>query len=144
MPETPTPTLHVIYAQDPDQGCWTAQVAEARQFITQGDTLEKAYLGIRGLLQAFGGELADAQLTGCTDWSHRQDLTPDLVEAAREPADQRLVLLEQRHRLKRTTARAARHMVNDRELTYRRAGQLLGLTHQRVQQIVTGGEELTP
>jgi predicted RNase H-like HicB family nuclease len=136
---SPAP-LHVTYVQDRDHDCWTAQVVEAKRFITQGETLEKTYQGMRALLSGFGGDLSEAPLVGRTDWSQRSDLPPDLLEDVRATADQRLALLELQFRLKRDTARTAKRMVRERGLNYRTAGQLLGLTHQRVQQIVTGSE----
>ncbi|TMK78516.1 MAG: type II toxin-antitoxin system HicB family antitoxin [Actinobacteria bacterium] len=119
----------VIFERD-DSGAWIARVPSVRGCHTHGRTLEQAR---RRLREALGLWVDDAD-------------TAELVEDIRLPA-RVLAALDRtrssRHQAKREQERAqeamtkaARTLVDEVGLGLRDAGELLELSHQRVQQLV--------
>jgi predicted RNase H-like HicB family nuclease len=119
----------VIFERD-ESGAWTARVPSVRGCHTHGRTLEQARRRIR---EALGLWVDDAD-------------TAELVEDVRLPAPARAAIREsrkarddahrQRQEAQAVTAEAARLLVEELDLGLRDAGELLDLSHQRVQQLV--------
>jgi predicted RNase H-like HicB family nuclease len=124
-------SYRVILERD-ESGAWIAWVPRVRGCHTYGRTLEQARRRVR---EALGLWIEDAK-------------TVELVEDVRLPAEARDAIRRSRRARReaekgRTKAQAAtteavRALVNELDLGVRDAGELLGLSHQRVQQLVRG------
>jgi predicted RNase H-like HicB family nuclease len=131
---------HARYEIDPD-GVWLASVVEIPQVHTYGSTLGKAR---EYLIDALALWL-DVSI---------ENLRPEIVHGpALLPTQVQLVVDEARSArvIAETTAKfsnelltqAAFALVNEAHLSRRDAGDLLDLSHQRVQQLVAGQASLT-
>ena len=125
--------LTVRYERDARSGWWVAQVKEEPAAITQGRTLGEARRRIReALAVVLDDDLAAEQAV--------------LVDEVKLPAAARRVLVRARAARRRldaetrkaqlTTALAVQRLVRQEGLSVRDAGELLGISHQRVQQLV--------
>jgi predicted RNase H-like HicB family nuclease len=122
-------SYRVILERD-ESGAWIAWVPRVRGCHTYGRTLEQARRRVR---EALGLWIEDAK-------------TVELVEEVRLPAEARDAIRRSRRARREAkkrranaqvaTAEAARALVNELDLSVRDAGELLGLSHQRVQQLV--------
>ncbi len=131
MAEVKADKYRVVLDRD-ESGAWIARVPSIPGCHTYGRTLEQARRRIR---EALGLWVDDAD-------------SADLVEVVRLPAPVREALkrsrnsrrLAERQRAKAqaSTNEAARLLVEDLRLGVRDAAELLGLSHQRVQQLVGG------
>ena len=77
----------------------------------------------------------DVCLRGRTVWDHRSDLPPQVIAMLAHAADLRVQSLDVDDELERATSQVVHQLLNERKLSYRATGQLLGITHQRVEQI---------
>ena len=127
-----TSTYTVIYERD-ERGWWVASVRGVRGCHTQGRTLEQARRRVR---EALGLFVRDAD-------------SADFVEQVRLPLRARRALargLTARQRAEQERANAAKALQAAMQalagmgLSRRDTGELLGLSHQRVQQLV-GAQE---
>ena len=126
----------VNYERDADSGWWVAQVKEVPAAITQGRTIAEARRRIR---EALGLALDDERAAD----------KAELVDDVKLPAEARRALVRARAARRRldveakkaqvTTALAVRRLVQREGLSVRDAGELLGISHQRVQQLVHRG-----
>ncbi|MGH3034945.1 MAG: type II toxin-antitoxin system HicB family antitoxin [Gaiellaceae bacterium] len=124
-------SYRVILERD-ESGAWIAWVPRVRGCHTYGRTLEQARRRVR---EALGLWIDDANAA-------------ELVEEVRLPAEARDAIRRSRRARREAekrranaqaaTAEAARALVNELDLGVRDAGELLGLSHQRVQQLVRG------
>lgn len=119
----------VVLERD-ETGAWIARVPSVPGCHTYGRSLVEARRRVREVLGAWVEDAEDAELVddvrlprGVLDAVRRS-------RAARERAK-----LDQR-RANELTAEAVRALVDDLDLGVRDAGDLLGLSHQRVQQLV--------
>lgn len=120
----------VTFERD-ESGAWIARVVGLRGCHTHGRTLEQARRRVREALAL---------------WAEDAD-TAELEEEIRLPAPARAAIRESkaaRHAADRrrrsahvATAEAARLLVEELELGLRDAGELLDLSYQRVQQLVS-------
>lgn len=125
-----TGTYTVIYERD-ERGWWVASVRGVRGCHTQGRTLEQARRRIREALGLFVRDADSADLVAHIRLPQpaRRALTRGLT--ARQRADQ-----EQTKALK--ALRVAMRALARMGLSRRDTGELLGVSHQRVQQVVGG------
>lgn len=127
-------TYTIVYTRDQVSGWWVAGVKGLKGCITQGRTIEQARGRIREALQAwfdlskpFSGTLIDKVALPAPA---RRKITAFLT--ARERA------AKANEGLSASSRAAVRELV-DQGLSLRDAGELLGLTRQRAQQLLKTG-----
>jgi predicted RNase H-like HicB family nuclease len=122
----------VRYQRDRESGWWVAQVKEVPATITQGRTIAEARRRIR---EALALALDDDTAATKAELINDVKLPPDARRAlARARADRKRLEIETR-RTRATTAAAVQKLIKSVGLRVRDAGELLGISHQRVQQI---------
>jgi len=124
----------VKYERDEESGWWVAQVKEVPAAITQGRTIAR-----RRIREALALALDDDEAAE----------KAKLVDEVKLPADARRALARARAARRRlevetekaqtSTAVAVRKLIKKLGLSVRDAGELLGISHQRVQQLVHHG-----
>lgn len=123
-------SYRVILERD-ESGAWIARVPSVRGCHSYGRTLEQARTRIREALELWVDDAAEADL--------RFEIR--LPRSARDRIRRARIAREQSTRAQReasTTARAAAVTLTDRlGLSLRDAAELLGLSHQRVQQLLS-------
>jgi predicted RNase H-like HicB family nuclease len=120
-----------VYERDAASGWWVASVKEVPGCLTQGPSLGSTRERIR---EALGLFVDDAE-------------TAELVDDIRVPAKLRAAISRLRRARRAAEREAARAQEEARrvareltdELSVRDAGELLGMSHQRVQQLVSEG-----
>jgi predicted RNase H-like HicB family nuclease len=132
-------TLTVEYRQDPDTNGWTATMPDEPAIVTQGKTLKEAHQRVRAALGLVRDDANEVTLRGRTVWGLRKELSSEALQAVKTEGDLRVQALELGAELERVTADAVRVLIFHENQTYRAAGQLLGITHQRVEQIAKQG-----
>jgi hypothetical protein len=109
-----------------------ARVKEAPAAITQGRTLAQARRRIReALILAAGSSVAARSVALVEDVR----LPATALRALREVASSRTRLVVERDRLSTAIDVAISTLLDGMQLSVRDAGELLGLSHQRVQQL---------
>ena len=115
-----------------ETGWWVAQVKEAPAALTQGRTLTEARRRIReALVLALGSGPAARRLALVEDVR----LPATALRALREVAGSRTRLIQAREQLSAAIDTAISTLLDEMDLSVRDAGELLGLSHQRVQQL---------
>jgi predicted RNase H-like HicB family nuclease len=126
-------SYRVIFDRD-ESGAWIARVVGLRGSHTHGRTLEQARRRIREALALWAEDADTAELA-------EEILLPAPARAAiRESKDARYTADRQRRSAQVATAEAARLLVEELDLGLRDAGELLDLSYQRVQQLVSSTE----
>ncbi|MBZ0253161.1 MAG: type II toxin-antitoxin system HicB family antitoxin [Candidatus Methylomirabilis sp.] len=120
----------VIYRRDED-GWWAASVRGVRGCRTQGRTIEQARERVREALALFVEDADEAELVDDVK------LPPEAKEAMRRYRDARKRADAEQAKARRSARAAVRALTKNARLSLRDAGSLLGLSHQRVQQIVS-------
>jgi predicted RNase H-like HicB family nuclease len=118
------------FRRDEDGKHWLAQIREVPPCHTYGSSIAQARRRVR---EALGLFVQDAETAELIDDVHLPEDVRAEVDAARS-ARKRAV--DEQARALDTTRRAARDLVDGLGLTVRDAGDLLGLSHQRVQQLL--------
>ncbi len=128
--QTTVPKFVVDYERD-ESGWWVAQAREQPAAITQGRTVGQARERIRDALALFVGE-AEAKRAELVD---EVRLPGDLRKAVARATATRTKLEALQAEAQETTAAAVRDLRTRLGLSARDIAQLLGISHQRVQQL---------
>lgn len=125
-------TYRIVYQPD-EEGNWLVRAPDIRGCHTYGRSLSEARTHIREALQLFVDDLADAEL----------DEVRRLPRAARSAVDAcvraRRLAVDAGDDAIRVTAAAARVLSDEFGLSTRDIGILLGVSHQRVSQLLAEG-----
>lgn len=124
----------VLFRRD-ENGWWVAQVREVPAAITQGRTLAEARRRIREAL-ALAVD-SDVVAQGATLIDDVQ-LPRSVRRALRAVSVSRTRLERERRRLSAANDAALSELIGRLKLSLRDAGELLGLSHQRIQQLELG------
>jgi predicted RNase H-like HicB family nuclease len=119
----------VVFERD-ETGAWIGRVPSVRGCHTYGRTLEQARRRIREALALWVDDADRAELVEEIRLPAR---ATKQIRVSREDRDE---VEATRGRAHASTIRAARTLVDDLHLGLRDAAELLGLSHQRVQQLV--------
>jgi len=121
---------------EPDAaGRWLAHVAEVPGCHTHGRTLDQARRRLREALSLWVDDAGGAELAEDVRLPSRARESLRRSRAARLRAEQ------ERTTAAKAVREAARTLVDELHLGLRDAGELLGLSHQRVQQLVRESAE---
>lgn len=121
----------VRYERD-EAGWWIAQVKEAPAANTQGRTIAEARLRVREALGLALGDDAAAQRFKLVE---DVKLPADARRALREARAARARLAEESKKAQDSTAKAVRMLLKGMHLSVRDAGELIGISPQRVPQL---------
>ena len=119
----------VVFERD-ESGAWIARVPAVRGCHTYGRTIDQARRRIREALGLWVDDAETAELV------EEIRLPTHLLRAIRESRAARTRAEKERTNAQTATAATARALVNELHLGLRDAAELLGLSHQRVQQLV--------
>ncbi len=125
----------VRYERD-ETGWWVAQVKEVPAAITQGRTIAEARRRIREALALALDDDAAARRAELVD---EVKLPGDARRALAQAVAARRRLAGESTRAQASTAKAVRVLLEKMHLSVRDAGELLGISHQRVQQLAHRG-----
>lgn len=126
-----TGKYRVIFERD-ESGAWIARVPRVRGCHTYGRTLDQARRRIREALSLWVGDADTAELVEEVRLPARVRNAITRSRAARRQA------ARERERAHAVMKEAAETLVEDVGLGLRDAGELLDISHQRVQQLVRG------
>jgi predicted RNase H-like HicB family nuclease len=127
----PVSAYTVRYERD-ETGWWVATVKEVRGCHTQGRTIDQTRRRIREALSLFVKDADEADLIDCIRLPENAQNLLNRLRATRKRAEQEAAKLQE------ATALAARVLTGDVGVSVRDAGELLGLSHQRIQQLTAG------
>ncbi len=128
-------TLIVEFSLDPETKGWTATMPAVPAVVTQGKTLKEAHARVRSALSLVYDEWETVPLRGRALWDTPLDLSKDALNVVKKEAELRIRALDIAAELERATVHAVGVLIHEEQLTYRSTGSLLGITHQRVEQI---------
>ena len=119
----------VVFERD-ETGAWIARVPSVRGCHTYGRTLEQVRNRLREALALWVGDADEAELV------EEIRLPARVHKQIRASKEQRDEVETSRRRAQSSTVKAARTLVDELHLGLRDAAELLGMSHQRVQQLV--------
>jgi predicted RNase H-like HicB family nuclease len=127
-------TYTVRYEYDVEDGVWTGELVEIPQVHTFGRSIQQVRNRIREALWAWTDDKQKAKRA-----SLRDDIRlPTNVKKALATAIRRRRAASKAETEAATATReAARRLIRDARLSTRDAAELLGVSHQRVQQLVS-------
>ncbi len=109
---------------------WLATVEGVRGCLTQGRTISQTRERIREALSLFVDDANTAQFIDNIQLSAKVQRALNQLETARNRANEEAVKLQD------SAAKAATLLIESMNMSMRDAGELLGLSHQRVHQIL--------
>jgi predicted RNase H-like HicB family nuclease len=121
--------LKVVFERD-ESGAWIVRVPSVPGCHTHGRTLQQARRRVREALSLW---VPDA---GSVELIEDVRLPRAAIEALRRTRKARGDAEDQHQRAQAATERTARLLVDELDLSLRDAGDLVGLTRQRVQQLL--------
>lgn len=124
-------SYRVVFERD-ESGTWIVSVPGVRGCHSYGRSLHQARARIREALALWVDDAERAELEEEIRLPAHARRAVERSRRAREDAE------TERERATAATIAAARTLVEDLELGLRDAADLLGLSHQRVQQLVSG------
>jgi predicted RNase H-like HicB family nuclease len=120
-------TVYTVIIERDESGAWIAHVRGVRGCHTHGRTLDQVRRRIREALSLWVEDAQSAELP------EQIRLPSDARQAIRRSSAARTRAEQGRNDAQSTTAAAAHLLVEQLGLGVRDAGELLGLSHQRVQ-----------
>jgi predicted RNase H-like HicB family nuclease len=118
----------VVYEREPD-GRWTVEVPDVPGCHTYGRTIDQARERLREALSLFTDGAEKAQ------FAEHIKLPGDALRTIRVAKDLREMVSREEARMVTAQIKAVQVLRNRLKLGHRDAGALLGLSHQRVQQL---------
>lgn len=125
-------TSYTVRYERDETGWWVAQVKEAPAAITQGRTIAEARRRIR---EALGLALDDDAAAKRAKLIDDVKLPPDARRALRKARAARARLETESRKAQDSTAKAVRTLLKRMHLSVRDAGELIGISPQRVHQL---------
>jgi predicted RNase H-like HicB family nuclease len=123
---------YVVRCEWDDSGWWVVTVPEVPGAVTQSRRLDHVASDVAEVLSLLTGEAPDAyELTLETHLPNSVGVDTERARILRLEADRAGAIAQE------ATARAARRLHDTTRLTYRDIGALLGISHQRAQQLAT-------
>lgn len=126
---TTTDSYTVVYERD-ENGWWLAYVPAIPGCHTQGRTIDQARRRIREALSLWVDDAEDATLIDDVK------LPVDIGHTVGEYQEAKGQAERERTRAQNLSIRAARALIIDMHLSVRDAADVLGISHQRVQQLL--------
>jgi predicted RNase H-like HicB family nuclease len=123
-------TYRAVFELD-ESGAWIVRIPAIRGCHTYGRTLDQARRRIREGLSLWIDDVEHAVIEEEVRLPATARLALQRAKRARERAER------ERSRAQEETERTARALLDDLGIGMRDAGELLGLSHQRVQQLVS-------
>jgi len=124
-----TKTYKAVFERD-ESGAWIVRIPAIRGCHTYGLTLDQARRRIREALSLWVDDADDAVIEDEIRLPAAARVALQRAKRARERADR------ERSRAQEETERTARALLDEVGIGMRDAGELLGISHQRVQQLV--------
>jgi predicted RNase H-like HicB family nuclease len=125
-------TSYTVRYERDETGWWVAQVKEAPAAITQGRTIAEARRRIREALALALDDDAAAKRAKLVD---DVKLPADARRALEEARAARARLATESKKAQKSTAKAVRALLESMHLSVRDAGDLIGISPQRVHQL---------
>ncbi|HET8541881.1 MAG TPA: type II toxin-antitoxin system HicB family antitoxin [Anaeromyxobacter sp.] len=125
-------TSYTVRYERDETGWWVAQVKEAPAAITQGRTIAEARRRIREALALALDDDAAAKRAKLID---DVKLPADARRALDEAREARARLATESKKAQKSTAKAVRTLLESMHLSVRDAGDLIGISPQRVHQL---------
>jgi predicted RNase H-like HicB family nuclease len=125
-------TSYTVRYERDETGWWVAQVKEAPAAITQGRTIAEARRRIREALALALDDDAAAKRAKLID---DVKLPADVRRALEDARAARARLADESKKAQKTTAKAVRTLLESMHLSVRDAGDLIGISPQRVHQL---------
>ncbi|HUZ10387.1 MAG TPA: type II toxin-antitoxin system HicB family antitoxin [Acidimicrobiales bacterium] len=126
-------TKHYTARYDFEEGDWLVEIAEIPQVHTFGRTLAKARANVR---DALGLWLRAEDPTSLDIKEEFSGIPADLAGQVSEASQSRVRANELLSRSQQLTAAAARRLVDELGMSTRDAAELLGVSHQRIHQLL--------
>ncbi len=124
-----TKTYRAVFERD-ESGAWIVRIPATRGCHTYGRTLDQARRRIREALSLWVDDADEAVIEEEIRLPAAARVALQRAKRARERADR------ERSRAQEETERTARALLDEVGIGMRDAGELLGISHQRVQQLV--------